>query len=134
MSAKIHPKALVDPCATLGFHVEVGPFAVIGPEVTIGERTSIQSHAVIEGTVTIGSENVIGPGCVIGAPPQDLSYSPETKSGVRIGNRNVFREVLHDSPRQRRRNRDHNRRRKLPHGRHAYRPQLRHREQSDHCQ
>ncbi len=92
MSAKIHPKALVDPCATLGFHVEVGPFAVIGPEVTIGERTSIQSHAVIEGTVTIGSENVIGPGCVIGAPPQDLSYSPATKSGVRIGNRNVFRE------------------------------------------
>jgi UDP-N-acetylglucosamine acyltransferase len=70
----------------------VGPFAVIGPDVIIGERTSIQSHAVIEGTVIIGSENVIGPGCVIGAPPQDLSYSPETKSGVRIGNRNVFRE------------------------------------------
>lgn len=92
MSAKIHPKALVDPCATLGFHVEVGPFAVIGPDVTVGERTSIQSHVVIEGTVTIGSENVIGPGCVIGAPPQDLAYSFQTKSGVRIGNRNVFRE------------------------------------------
>jgi UDP-N-acetylglucosamine acyltransferase len=92
MSAKIHPKAVVDPCATLGFHVEVGPFAVIGPDVTVGERTSIQSHAVIEGTVTIGSENVIGPGCVIGAPPQDLSYSLETKSAVRIGNNNVFRE------------------------------------------
>jgi UDP-N-acetylglucosamine acyltransferase len=93
MSAKIHPKAMVDPCATLGFHVEVGPFAVVGPEVTVGERTSIQSHAVIEGTVAIGSENVIGPGCVIGAPPQDLSYnSGTTNSGVRIGNKNVFRE------------------------------------------
>jgi UDP-N-acetylglucosamine acyltransferase len=92
MSAKIHPKALVDPCAKLGFHVEVGPFAVVGPDVTVGERTSIHSHAIIEGHVTIGSGNVIGPGCVIGAPPQDLAYTSETASAVRIGNNNVFRE------------------------------------------
>ncbi len=92
MSTRIHPKALVDPCATLGFHVEVGPFAVIGPDVTVGERTSIQAHAIIENCVAIGAENVIGPGCVIGAPPQDLAYSLSTKSSVRIGNKNVFRE------------------------------------------
>lgn len=90
---KIHPKALVDPCATLGLHVNVGPFAVVGPDVTIGTGTAIHSHAIIEGRVVIGSDNVIGPGCVIGAPPQDLSYNSETTtSGVRIGDQNVFRE------------------------------------------
>ncbi len=49
-------------------------------------------HAVIEGTVTIGQENVIGAGCVIGGPPQDLSFNNETRSGVTIGNNNCLRE------------------------------------------
>jgi UDP-N-acetylglucosamine acyltransferase len=89
---KIHPKALVDPCATLGFQVEVGPFAVVGPEVTIGDGSSIQAHAVIEGKVTIGAKNIVGPGCVIGAAPQDLAFVAETPSAVRIGDNNILRE------------------------------------------
>ena len=93
MSApKIHPTALVDPGAQIGVDAEIGPFSVIGPQAAIGERTIVQSHVVIEGEVAIGSGNFIGHGAVIGAPPQDVSFSPERKTRVEIGNENVIRE------------------------------------------
>ena len=89
---KIHPSAIVDPGAQIGANVEIGPFAVIGPQVRIGDRTVVQSHAVIEEEVAIGAGNFIGHGAIIGAPPQDLSFSPERKTKVEIGNENVIRE------------------------------------------
>src|SRR5213594_1394421 len=89
---KIHPTAIVDPDARIGADVEVGPFSIIGPEAVIGEKTIVQSHVVIEGEVTIGSDNFIGHGAVIGAPPQDVSFSPARKTMVQIGNDNVIRE------------------------------------------
>jgi UDP-N-acetylglucosamine acyltransferase len=89
---KIHPTAIVDPSAQMGADVEIGPFAVIGSQVKIGDRTVVQSHAVIEGEVAIGAGNFIGHGAIIGAPPQDLSYSPDRKTKVEIGNNNVIRE------------------------------------------
>ena len=91
-SEKIHPTAIVDPCAKIEASVEIGPFSVIGPQVTIGEKTVVQSHVVIEGEVEIGSGNFIGHGAVIGAPPQDVSFSPERKTKVEIGNNNIIRE------------------------------------------
>ncbi len=89
---KIHPAALVDPDARIGADVEIGPFSMIGPEVVIGDNTIAQSHVVIEGEVAIGACNFIGHGAIIGAPPQDLSFSPERKTRVEIGNENVIRE------------------------------------------
>ena len=89
---KIHPTALVDPSARIGADVEIGPFSTIGPQVVIGNKTITQSHVVIEGDVTIGTGNFIGHGAIIGAPPQDLSFSPERKTKVMIGNDNVIRE------------------------------------------
>jgi UDP-N-acetylglucosamine acyltransferase len=89
---KIHPTALVDPGARIGADVEIGPFSTIGPTVMIGDNTIVQSHVVIEGEVVIGTGNFIGHGAVIGAPPQDLSFSPERKTRVEIGNENVIRE------------------------------------------
>jgi UDP-N-acetylglucosamine acyltransferase len=91
-SAKIHPTAIVDPGAKIGADVEIGPFSIIGAQTTIGEKTIVQSHVVIEGEVTIGSRNLIGHGAVIGAPPQDVSFSPERKTNVEIGNDNIIRE------------------------------------------
>ena len=91
-SAKIHPTAIVDPSAKIGADVEIGPFSIIGPQTTIGEKTIVQSHVVIEGEVTIGSRNLIGHGAVIGAPPQDVSFSSERKTNVEIGNDNIIRE------------------------------------------
>ena len=89
---KIHPTAIVDPAAQIGTDVELGPYSIIGPNVSIGERSTIQSHVVIEGDVVIGAGNFIGHGAIIGAPPQDLSFSPERKTKIEIGNENVIRE------------------------------------------
>ena len=89
---KIHPTALVDPDAQIGKDVEIGPFSVIGPQAAIGDRTIMQSHVVIEGNVAIGTDNFVGHGAIIGAPPQDLSFSLERKTKVEIGNDNVIRE------------------------------------------
>ena len=90
--AKIHPSAIVDPNAKLGANVEVGPFSIIGPDVTIGEKTIVLSHVVIEGEVVIGRGNFIGHGAIIGMPPQDVSFSPERRTKVEIGNGNIIRE------------------------------------------
>jgi UDP-N-acetylglucosamine acyltransferase len=91
-SARIHPTAIVDAAARIGADVEIGPYSIIGPQVTIGEGTTVQLHAVIEGDVTIGSGNFVGHGAIIGAPPQDVSFSPERKTRVEIGNDNIIRE------------------------------------------
>jgi UDP-N-acetylglucosamine acyltransferase len=91
-SSKIHPTALVDPAAQIGADAEIGPFSIVGPQVTIGEKTIVQSHVVIEGQVTIGSDNLIGHGAIIGTPPQDVSFSPDRKTNVAIGNNNIIRE------------------------------------------
>jgi UDP-N-acetylglucosamine acyltransferase len=88
----IHSTAIIDPGAKIGASVHVGPYAVIGAGVEIGDRSTIESHAVIEGNVRIGADNVIGHGAVIGSVPQDLSFSPESKTRVEIGNGNVIRE------------------------------------------
>src|SRR5437660_1833149 len=89
---RVHPTAIVDACAQIGADVEIGPFSIIGPDATIGEKTIVQSHVVIEGDVKIGTGNFIGHGAIIGAPPQDVSFSPERKTKVAIGNDNVIRE------------------------------------------
>ncbi len=89
---KSHPTAVVDPGARIAADVEIGPFSMIGPQVVIGDKTIVQSHVVIEGDVTMGTDNFIGHGAIIGAPPQDLSFSPERKTKVEIGNDNIIRE------------------------------------------
>jgi UDP-N-acetylglucosamine acyltransferase len=89
---KIHPTAIVDGGAQIGAAVEIGPYAVIGNGAVIGDGCTIQAHAVIEGSVKMGVKNFIGYGAIIGAAPQDLSFDPATKSGVKIGNGNTIRE------------------------------------------
>src|SRR6266481_1839406 len=90
--AKIHPTTIVDPNAKIGADVQIGPFSIIGPHVTIGAKTVVQSHVVIEGEVITGHGNFIGHGAIIGTPPQDVSFLPERKTKVEIGNDNIIRE------------------------------------------
>src|SRR6516164_3437126 len=90
--AKIHPTTIVDPNAKIGADVQIGPFSIIGPHVTIGDKTVVQSHVVVEGDVITGHGNSIGHGAIIGAPPQDVSFSPERKTKVEIGDDNIIRE------------------------------------------
>jgi len=88
----VHPSAIVDPAAQIAPDAKIGPYSVIGPNVIVGDKTCIESHAVIEGEVSIGMGNFIGHGAIIGAAPQDLSFSPERKTKIDIGNDNVIRE------------------------------------------
>ena len=88
----IHPTALVDSKAQIGTDVEIGAYSIIGPQVVVDRDSLIGSHVVIEGDVQMGEHTVIGHGAIIGSAPQDLAYSFQTRSGVRIGDSNTIRE------------------------------------------
>lgn len=91
-NTKIHPTAIVDSGARIGNGVEIGPYSIVGPAVTIGDGSVVQSHVVVENDVTIGAGNFIGHGTIIGAAPQDLSFSSKRKTKIEIGNENIIRE------------------------------------------
>lgn len=87
----IHPTAIVHPKAEIHPTVEVGPYAVIDGGVKLGADCVVGPHAFLTGELTAGSGNHFHKGCAIGDAPQDLKYKGEL-TGVRIGDRNVFRE------------------------------------------
>ena len=87
----IHPTAIVDPQADINPEADIGPYVVIEGPVRIGPRTRVRAHAYLTGDTIIGADNVIFPGALIGLEPQDLAYT-EAPTGLRIGDRNVFRE------------------------------------------
>lgn len=91
MSTGISPLSDVSPDATLGKNVKVGPFCVVGPGVNIGDDCVLHSHVVLSGRTSLGRGNHLHPGCVIGGPPQDVSYR-ESDTEVLIGDGNTFRE------------------------------------------
>jgi UDP-N-acetylglucosamine acyltransferase len=87
----VHPTAIVDLRATLDGSAEIGPYVVIDGPVTIGPRTRVLAGAYLTGRTEIGADNVVHPGVVLGHEPQDLAYRG-AETGLRIGDRNVFRE------------------------------------------
>ena len=91
MPVHISPLAQVDPQAQLGEDVHVGPFCIVGPHVKLGARSRLDSHVVLTGHTTIGIDNRFFPNCIIGAEPQDYSYSGSA-TRVEIGDSNTFRE------------------------------------------
>jgi UDP-N-acetylglucosamine acyltransferase len=93
MSARVHPLALVDPCAVLGEGVEVGPYAVVGAGVEIGAGTWIGAHAHVQGPTRIGTGNRIHPHACLGGDPQDIKYAGEPVR-LEIGERNQIREFV----------------------------------------
>ncbi|MCK5785252.1 MAG: acyl-ACP--UDP-N-acetylglucosamine O-acyltransferase [Candidatus Sabulitectum sp.] len=72
--------------------VEIGPYAVVGPEVILGQRVVIDAHAVVTGITTLADDVKVGPGAVIGTPPQDLKYAGE-RTTLEVGARTVIREM-----------------------------------------
>ena len=71
---------------------------MIGAGVEIGARTRIGPHAMIQGPTTIGADNLIHAFASIGDAPQDKKYKGEP-TRLEIGDRNIFREIVHDEPR-----------------------------------
>ena len=91
MTRDISPLAHVDPRARLDDDVTIGPFCLVGPQVSLGAGCRLDSHVTIIGHTTVGRRNRFWPGAVIGAEPQDYSYS-DTDTRVEIGDDNLFRE------------------------------------------
>jgi UDP-N-acetylglucosamine acyltransferase len=86
----------------------VHPTAVIGPDVQLGERVAVGPHAVLLGRCRIGDDCWLGPGVIIGTPPEVASLpheagwsGAETEDdvdvadlpGVVIGTGTVLREL-----------------------------------------
>ncbi|MFI5356360.1 MAG: acyl-ACP--UDP-N-acetylglucosamine O-acyltransferase [Opitutales bacterium] len=93
MPARIHPTAVVEATVELGDDVEIGPFAYVGGAARLGARTRLHHHASVEGNTVLGQACEVFPYCSIGAKTQDLKYKGGNP-GVRIGDRNVFREYV----------------------------------------
>ena len=88
----IHSTALIDPLAQIDPTAKVGAYAIIEGPVKLGPGVKIMPHAQILSDTTIGANTTIGRGALIGGEPQDLSFDPNTKSSVIIGENNVIRE------------------------------------------
>jgi len=88
----IHITAVVHDGCAVPESAEIGPFAVVGKDVSIGERVVIGAHAVVQGVTTLSEDVKVGPGAVIGTPPQDLKYAGEITT-LEIGPRTVIREM-----------------------------------------
>ena len=88
----IHLTAIIGSGAKIGANVEIGPHSIIDGAVTIADDCVIGANVVIEGEVSMGRGNRIGHGAIIGADPQDVSFSPTTRSRVEIGEGNIIRE------------------------------------------
>jgi UDP-N-acetylglucosamine acyltransferase len=87
----IHATAIVDRRAELDPSADIGPYVVIDGPVHVGPRTRLMAHVVLTGDTRLGADNVLHPGVVLGDAPQDLAYR-DAPTGLRIGDRNVFRE------------------------------------------
>jgi len=91
--SRIHATAIVDPEARLADDVRVGPYCVVGAGVELGPGCELASHVRIDGPLVAGANNRFFHGAAIGGIPQDLKYAG-ARSGVRIGEGNVFREFV----------------------------------------
>jgi len=93
MPSRLHPTAIVEPTVELGDDVEVGPFVYLGGKVRVGAGSRIHHHASVEGNTVLGAQCEVFPYASIGAKTQDLKFRGG-EPGVRIGDRNVFREYV----------------------------------------
>lgn len=89
--SKISPLAYIDPEAVIGDNCEIGPFCFIDKNVVIGDNNVLMNSVTVLYGARIGSGNVIFPGAVISAVPQDLKFKGE-ETTAEIGDKNKIRE------------------------------------------
>ena len=91
MSSNISPLAYVHPEAVIGDGCEIGPFCYIDKNVVIGSNNVLMNSVTVLYGSRIGKSNVLFPGAVIGAVPQDLKFRGE-ETTAEVGDNNTIRE------------------------------------------
>lgn len=97
MTRFIHESSIVEDGANLGEDVYIGPFTTISAGVTIGDRCRLESHISLAGNIVMGADNQLSPFVSMGHPPQDFKHKGG-EVGIKIGDRNVFREYVNIHP------------------------------------
>ena len=87
----ISPLAFVHPEAVIGENCEIGPFCYIDKNVVIGDNNRLMNSVTLLYGTRMGNGNVLFPGAVIGAIPQDLKFKGE-ETTAEIGDNNTIRE------------------------------------------
>ncbi|HUJ44203.1 MAG TPA: acyl-ACP--UDP-N-acetylglucosamine O-acyltransferase [Opitutaceae bacterium] len=91
MASQIHPTAIIEPTAQLGADIVIGAYAYVGGTAIVGDGTVIHHHGTVEGNTALGRQCEVFPFAAIGTKTHDLKFQGGN-TGVRIGERNVFRE------------------------------------------
>lgn len=87
----ISPLAFIHPEAKIGENCEIGPFCYIDKNVVVGDNNRLMNSVTLLYGTRMGNGNVVFPGAVIGAIPQDLKFKGE-ETTAEIGNNNTIRE------------------------------------------
>ena len=87
----ISPMAFIHPEAVIGENCEIGPFCYIDKNVVIGNDNRLMNSVTLLSGTRLGNHNVVFPGAVIGAIPQDLKFRGE-ETTAEIGDNNTIRE------------------------------------------
>ena len=89
--SNISPMAFIHPEAVIGENCEIGPFCYIDKNVVIGDDNRLMNSVTLLSGTRLGNHNVVFPGAVIGAIPQDLKFRGE-ETTAEIGDNNTIRE------------------------------------------
>lgn len=89
--SNISPLAFVHDEALIGKNCEIGPFCYIDKDVVVGDNNRLMNSVTLFSGTRMGCGNVVFPGAVIGAIPQDLKFKGEETLAV-IGDNNTIRE------------------------------------------
>ena len=87
----ISPLAYVHPEAVIGEGCEIGPFCYIDKNVVIGKNNKLMNNVTLLYGTRMGDGNIVFPGAVLGAVPQDLKFKGE-ETTAEIGDNNTIRE------------------------------------------
>ncbi len=92
MATGIHETAIIGRTAVIGPDTTIGPYTIIEDGAEIGAGCFIDSCVKICAGVKMGDKNEVFHGTLLGGPPQNIGFDYSLKSGVTIGDRNIFRE------------------------------------------
>lgn len=90
----IHPTAVVEDGAKIGEDVIIEAYAYVSAKAVLGDEVIIKQGARIVGDTHIGEKSKIYSYAIVGDIPQDISYKPQTNTGVRIGKNATIREFV----------------------------------------